>query len=341
MKRILSSFLLISGILFAGTLYAQIPYLGNSVELDVEMIPSIPGANQNVTVNLASYTTDINAATITWTINGKKISSGVGLKKFNFTTGNLGEETILQIKVVSREGETSDYTYNIKPVEVDLVWQAESLVPPFYKGKPLFSHQSKITFIAIPHVTDTKGAEVDPKKLIYKWSLNGSVVEWVSGYGKDSYSFTGSLISRPISVKVEVTSPNSNINGIANVQVRPVEPQIVFYERNPLYGIQYQKAFTGTVDMKDPKEITILGMPLYAGTNNPISPDLTYKWSVNGATINNAPNQNIQVFRKKDGQVGTAKISLSVENPQKILQFVDGYFNLKFADNSQSQANNF
>ena len=33
---------------------------------------------------------------------------------------------------------------------VDLLWQGETYVPPFYKGKSLWSDQSRITLFAIP-----------------------------------------------------------------------------------------------------------------------------------------------------------------------------------------------
>jgi hypothetical protein len=62
-------------------------------------------------------------------------------------------------------------------------------------------------------------------------------------------------------------------------------------------------------------------------------------WSVNGSIINNNSNQNIQVFRKKDGAVGTARISLSTENISKILQSASGSFDLKFSSKNSSDQN--
>lgn len=316
--------------------FGQMPSLGNDVEISPEIIPRYPGANETVTVNLVSYTTDIDTASITWSVDGKKISSGVGQKKFQFKTGDFGTETVLGIKVVSSEGTQSDYQYNFRPAKVDVVWQSDSLVPPFYKGKALFSHQNKITFIAIAHLYDEKGNEIDPTKLIYKWSANDDADPDNSGYGKYVYTRIGNLISRPLSVTVQVSS-SDGVNvayGLANVT--PVDPFIAFYEKNPLYGIQFQKALTNTIDMPDLKELTIFSFPFYSGSPNPIFPDLVYKWAVNGSPIENSNIKNIQVLRRKEGSTGTAKISLSVENTSKILQYASGYFSIVFKNKNNT-----
>lgn len=337
MKRL---FLLSLAVLLLSPLgvFAQIP-TGSQIEVNVDMIPSIPGANQRVRVDLTSYSTEINAAKITWLVNGKVIESGIGNRTFYFTTGDINTETVLEVNIITIEGATINNKYNIRPAEVDLLWQSESLVPPFYKGKSMFSHQNKITFVAFPHITDDYGQEIGAKNLVYKWKQNGSALQEASGYGKNTLTITGPLISRPIEINVEVTSRDSSARGISSITVFPIEPEMIFYEKNPLYGIQFQKALTGTIEMKDSKEITVLGIPMFSGGINPLDPDIKYAWSVNGATVSNSPTQNIQVFRKKEGAVGTATISLSIENVTKILQSASGSFKLKFSDTNSSNQN--
>lgn len=298
--------------------------------INVEMVPSIPGANQSIRVDLTSYTTDINSAKITWLVNGKQIKSGVGEKLAYFTTGNMGETTKLEINILTREGENINRIINIRPSEVDLSWQAESYTPPFYKGKAMFAHQNKITFIATPHITNSAGQEIDPRNLIYKWTVNSSVIDSASGYGKSSYTHQGSIISRTLDVTVQVTVPDGVGGAVSYISVKPVKPSIIIYEKNPVHGIQLQKALTGTIDLKNAKEITVIGAPYFFSLTSPQSPDLVYKWSINGASLKNAPNENIQVFRPKEGSGGIAKISLSIENTEKILQTASEYFNLSF-----------
>ncbi len=318
--------------------FGQIPGIGNDVDITPEIIPRNPGANETVTINLVSYTTNIDAANVTWTVDGKRAASGVGQKRFQFKTQDFGSETILDIKIVASDGQTSEYSYNFRPAKVDVVWQADSLVPPFYKGKALFSHQNKITFIAIPHLYDNNGKEIDPSNLVYKWSINDNADPNNSGYGKYTYTTTGSLISRPITVKVEVTSQSNSSLAFGFTNITPVDPFIAFYEKNPLYGIQFQKALTNTIEMPDLKEINVFSFPFYSGSPAPTYPDLTYKWSVNGVSISNSPVKNIQVFRRKEGSTGTAKISLSIENTSKILQYASSNFSIIFKDNENTNS---
>lgn len=337
MKRLFILFLFFV-LIFPFSVFAQFT-TGSQVEVNVDMIPSIPGANQKVRVDLTSYSTEINAAKITWSVNGKIVDTGIGKKTFYFTTGDLNTETTLDVDVLTIEGSNIHNTYKIHPAEVDLLWQSESLTPPFYKGKSMFSHQNKITFVVFPHITDSEKQEIPAKNLIYKWKLNGSAVQESSGYGKNTFTMTGALISRPIEITVEVTSRDSSARAVSNITVFPIEPEMILYEKNPLYGIQFQKALTGTIEMKDSKEITVLGIPMFSGGLDPLNRDIKYTWSVNGSIINNNSNQNIQVFRKKDGAVGTARISLSTENISKILQSASGSFDLKFSSKNSSDQN--
>jgi hypothetical protein len=300
--------------------------------ISVNIIPKNPGPNETVNVSIDSYATDLNSATVTWRVNGEKKQSGVGLKKFSFTTGNINVTTNLTIIIQTREGETIEKVYRIKPTSVDLIWQSESIVPPFYKGKALFSYQNKIKFIALPHITGSNGQEISAKKLIYKWKKNGTVLGDYSGYGMNTYTMIDSVISRPINIEVEVTSPDDNGVGYANTTVTPVKPTIVMYEKNPLYGIQFQKALVGTQELSDSKEINVIGAPFFFGTTNSNDTNLVYKWAINGKQISNNEDRTTQVFRQKEGTVGISKISLSIENELKILQSASNSFNLSFGD---------
>ena len=321
--------LFLSAGVFFTTTYAQSAQVPQD-DIVLTIIPENPGPNQTVSASVVSYSTDINAATITWKINGKTQKSGVGQKTFQFITGNVNNSTTLDIIVETKEGQVITKTLNIKPVSVDLIWQSDGLVPPFYKGRILFSHQNKITFIALPHITGSSGTEISAKNLIYKWTRNGTVMDSDSGYGKNTYTMTGSLISRPLDIEVEVTGTNTSVVGRAQTSVEPIDPSIILYRENPLYGIEFQKALIDTVELKDSKEIAIVSMPFFFGVSNYYSGELLYKWSVNGVPIDADRTQTTRVFRQKEGASGVSNISLEIENRNKILQLASSRFNLSF-----------
>ncbi len=313
---------------FSAVAYAQ---LNQPMEttINIDLSPENPGPNQYVYAALTSYATNIDAATITWKLNGKTVQSGKGVKSYSFTTGGIGKTTTLEIIAQTQEGETIDKSVTIKPASVDLIWQSDAFVPPFYKGKALYSWQNQITFIALPHIMSSSGAEISPKSLIYKWTQNGSVDAANSGYGRNTFTVIPNIISRPLDISVEVSSPNNDSTGIAETVAAPADASVILYKKSPLYGIQFESALQNTVALSDSKEIVVIAEPFYFGVFDPASPTLSYTWAVNGAHIQNSSGRT-QVFRQPAGVSGISNISLTLENSDKVLQAADSSFSLKF-----------
>lgn len=313
--------------------------IGNlpQTEIDVQLLPENPKPNSTVSVVVNSYATNIDTAKITWKINGKIIKTGTGEKTFSFTVGGINTVTALDIIIETSSGETIEKNYNIKPTSVDLVWESEGFVPPFYKGKSLFSYQNKVTITAIPHITNANGQEISASNMVYKWTKDGSAITGASGFGKNSYSFVPSIISRPFTIEVNVSTTDSDGAGYASLYMAPSDPFILFYRKDPLYGIEFQRALFGNMGLGDLKEITVVGLPIFFGTTNSNSSDLTYKWAVNGSTINSGPALSTQVFRQNGDVSGTSNISLSVENSNKILQYASNNFYLTFGNNNSQE----
>lgn len=312
--------------------------IGNlpQTEIDVQMSPENPAPNSTLNVSVNSYAANIDTSKITWKIDGKTMKSGTGEKIFSFHVGDINTTTVLDIIIETTAGETIEKTYNIKPTSVDLLWESEGFVPPFYKGKSLFSYQNKITIIAIPHITDANGQEINTGNLVYKWTKDGSAITSASGFGKNSFSFIPSIISRPFTIEVNVSTADSDGVGYANIYLAPSDPIVLFYRKDPLYGIGFQKALSGSVGIGSSREITTIGLPMFFGTTNANSADLVYKWYINSTPINSSPTQSTQVFRQNGDTAGTSNISLSIENDNKILQYASNNFNITFG-NSNNQ----
>lgn len=334
-KKIALLLILFCTIFYGHIVSAQFNTVGPTA-ISVETIPQIPGPDTQVRATVDSYGTDLNKAQISWYINGKKELSGKGEKTFDFKTGGLNSVTTLSVTVVTSTGETISKTYEIKPSSVDIIWQNDGYVPPFYKGKALYSYQNKITFIAIPHLTNDEGVELNPNNLIYKWTKNGAVVNDFSGYGKSTYTMISTIISRPIKMEVEVTSANSDVIAYSNIYVEPKDPTILMYEKNPLYGFMFEKALTGDVTLNS-KEIEIAAFPYFFGTLARNTYDLPYIWKINGTKIDNDTSQISRTFRPKEGTSGLSQISVSIDNINKVLQSAKGSFNLQFDASTTTQ----
>ncbi len=316
--------------------YSQLnPLTDNEVVFD--MTPENPGPNSSVTIYLNSYSSNINTATVTWKVNGTTRLTGIGEKSFTFSTGNAGTVTRVDISVVTSDGITVDKMFSIRPSSIDLIWEADGNVPPFYKGKALFSHQNRIKFVAMPHITGSNGQEISARTLVYTWVVNGTVMDKDSGYGRNSFSMNSPLISRALNVRVTASTPDGNSSAYTATTASQIEPSILMYRKDPLYGIEFQEALSGISVMKDSQEVTIVGIPLFF---NKIG-GLSYTWSINGNRIDSDTTTTSRVFKRLPGVSGESTISLAITHQSKILQYAKSSFNLMFQDNPTNQNETF
>jgi hypothetical protein len=124
---------------------------GQTNSLVIETDPVRPEPNQTVTVSIESYATDLSRSTISWYLNNVLTKEGTGLKQFTFKTGRAGSVSNILIVVKTSEGALLQETLNIHPASLDLVWEAQSYTPPFYKGKAFYPYQGTVKVVAMPN----------------------------------------------------------------------------------------------------------------------------------------------------------------------------------------------
>jgi hypothetical protein len=105
------------------------------------------------------------------------------------------------------------------------------------------------------------------------------------------------------------------------------------YVKNPATGIEFQKGFSNNETLKSSGEITLVGMPFFFESTD-YNDSLYYKWSINDSAISENAGKKTQTFRQKEGVSGVAKISLSIENTERILQYANSILNLSFESKS-------
>src|SRR6185312_14095227 len=157
---------------------AQTPSIQDVINSAVSLTvtPSPPGPNQNVIAVLQSSSIDLDTSIITWKLNGKTEHSGQGSKSFNFTSGPVGSQTTVSAVIAESGGGSLTESATISPAEVDLMWEGEGYIPPFYEGRAMWAHEGQITLFAVPHVLNANGTPINPNTLIYKWIQNDTVL---------------------------------------------------------------------------------------------------------------------------------------------------------------------
>jgi hypothetical protein len=203
---------------------------------------------------------------------------------------------------------------------VDLLWQGETYTPPFYKGKSLWSSQSRITFVAM-----TQGLG-NPANLYYKWAKNGTVLGNINGVGKNSLSFTDSILSRPQTIRVDILSGENAVLASASVFVAPESPVLDVYENNPLYGLMFHRSVNEEYQFQD-QETTFTAFPVFFSVLNREDKTINYKWRTNA---NDIENKNSVTYRAPDNVTGASQIQVNASNKEKILQSGGKSFLIQF-----------
>ncbi len=214
---------------------------------------------------------------------------------------------------------------HLRAQEVDLLWQGETYTPPFYKGRTLWSSQSRITFLAIPH-----GAGIgNPANLAYKWTQNGTVLGNINGIGKSTLSFTDSVLSKPQTIKVEILSGQDTVLASASVIVTPISPLLAIYENNPLYGFMFHRETSGVHELEG-REVTFTAFPFFFSALNRNDNGVSYAWLTNVG--GEADTKNSVTYRAPDDTAGSSQVEARASSKDKILQSANKSFLIKFKD---------
>lgn len=307
---------------------AKFPQIQEQLVTEVE--PETPKPGDIVTIDAETYSININTQLITWKVNGKEMLKGIGKKTFSFQLGQSGETSVVDVYVTPTNAPEITKRFTFSPIDVDILWQANTYTPPFYKGKALFTPESNVTFVAMPNII-MKGKRVDPSDVVYNWKVDREVDGDNSGFGKNSYDFTGSIILRPTLIQAEVyAAADDSVKGLNGFTLTHTYPQALAYENNPLYGILFNKAVRNQyTSFSDAVELDIY--PYFFSTDDK-NANVAYNWSLDGNATDIPQDQNSALFKRKADGSGSAEASIVIGNPNKILQKAVAALGITFAD---------
>lgn len=323
--------LLISFFMRGNMTQAQEFQLYSANDIFVETIPEIPGTNELVDLRLGSYSFNLNNYYIAWFEDGVRKKAGYGEKEYSFTTGESGNISNITA-VVEFENQVFRKEFRFAPSEVDLLWEVvDGYRTPFYKGRILPITQSEIRLTAIPETLLVEPA--DAPNLIYYWERNYQRESSDSGFGKQSFTFTLDplLQEEKISVTTNDRRENSFARNSFDISAGQYEPQLLFYEIDEsTQRILTNRALNTFNDFA--KNTLRFGFyPLHMSSVKENFTDLFVNWSVNN--VPQAPqdfSQQNELYISSGGISGDVKIDVSLEGINKLLQKVQGSFDLSF-----------
>lgn len=296
--------------------------------INIRTIPAFPGPETFTTVRVESFIVDIKGSRLIWLLNDAPVQDGIGATEYKFTTGGLGSESIFEVLISTPDGKNFKETLRIYPAAIDLLWEADTYTPPFYKGKALPTHRSSIKVMALPQFGSEK---ISTQTAHYQWTLNQSTGAG-KGTGISSVSVEASPQGGAVSITAEVTSNDGLHKGARTMQIPSVSPEVVFYEDSPIYGIRWERALLGIVSTPDP-EYRVHGTPFFFAKTDRDYGNLVYQWYVNNQPLRMSPgvNEDITVLRG-DAPSAQHKVLLRAQNNKRPTQKGAQAFDIRFTE---------
>jgi hypothetical protein len=298
--------------------------------------PKTPGPDQLVTVSIQSYAVDLDSANLTWYVNKEVVASGIGEKSIQTMTKKLGETTTINVVVLAANGTRFDKQLLLRPIEVDLLWEADTFVPPFYKGKALPTYKSIVKVSAIPRFNAFSS---NPSQYSYAWTAN-QIQGLGQGLGKQSVlvpmKYSGSSV--PVEVTVtdlavgasSTTTLTTSGSGSAVERITAVNPFILFYEDAPLLGIRFDRALSGAVTTNG-INFTLRAAPYFFSNDDITNTSLIYTWQQDRQKLAPGIDPTVLVLGKEGTAAQSSTIGLMIQNSKRILQSANAGITVNFA----------
>ncbi len=289
--------------------------------VEYSVTPQAPEPNEPVQITVQGVGSSLGDATLIWQQNGSTVSSGAGDTTFNFTTGSLGSQTTIHLIINSPELGTITNDFTFYPSLTNLVWEAQTTVPQFYRGKALYSGGATVSVIAFPEISINKSF-VSSKALSFQWSLNGTLVPTQSGLGRTTFTFQGDQLKNSESVSVDVYAGNTLV-GASDIVIPASTPQVVLYDRDPLRGEILDSALSGEVNTGE-QGLAVEAEPYYFSNSSKTSGALTYTWTLNGESVTGPDAQKglLALVPTSGSGTGLATLEVTVQNssPDQLIQ---------------------
>ncbi len=298
--------------------------------------PETPGPGQSVQLEAQGIGTSLENATLTWEQNGVVVNSGLGDNIFNFTAGILGKQSVTHLIINSPGLGTIVHDFILSPSLVNLVWEADTTTPAFYRGKALYSGGAFVTVAAFPEIS-SQGVFIYSKALSFQWKLNDVLIPGQSGVGRSVFAFQGDQLKKSEDVAVDIYIGNT-IVGHGEVIIPATTPQIVLYDRDPLRGEVLDAAFPTTINLTG-QELTVEAEPYYFSNASKSDGSLTYSWTVNGSnTTGPDAQQGILTLLQNGSGVGTAVLNVSAQNTNsdQLVQAASASLQILFGQNTSN-----
>ncbi len=276
-----------------------------AAEYSITVSPQFPSPFSTAILTFLSNNLDLANASLTVAAGGKQLYHG-DVRSVSIPLGGGGVPVNVST-TITQNGQAYPQTVTIIPQDVSLVLEPLSSAPPLYLGKPLVPLGGQTRLVAVADLRTASGKPLNPADLSYLWTVDGTHIANASGIGKDALVVGSPLQYRDLSVSVSVESPDGTLAGSADETLTPVAPTLRIYENDPLRGIRFSHALSGSFAITS-AEASLYAAPFSFPTTQG-APSLT--WFLNGSA---AQSGGVLTLRPTGAGKGSANVSATASS---------------------------
>lgn len=286
---------------------------------EISFSPTFPEPGELVTVTISTNAFNPIGASIGWLIDGTEDPQLKNQLSFTLTAKESGESTTVQA-FISSGFDIFAVENTLVPGTIDMVVEAKTIVPSFYKGRPLPGAGSTVYITAIPE-TGTP-----PSSLFYTWRVGNETLYGGPIRGKQRAAFVLEN-GREQVVRVSVAKESGDIIGEEVVVVDDTRTLTRFYKENLLRGTE--AIAVGTTLFLEEEEVGVQAIPFFMSADIQDENIGVYEWRINNRTVENPGSDPFSIALRKSGS-GRASLDFAVRNSVDLMQKALGRISIEF-----------
>jgi hypothetical protein len=269
--------------------------------------PGTPSAGDTVHFTVEGPIYDLPKDSITWNVNGKQLASGIGATSVDTSVDAKSDPLDVSVTVTDPVWGIASNELTLVPLQLDILYDAPTYVPPFYRGRTLPSAGGTLRLQAIARFMQN-GTLIPNSSITYTWSRNGEVMGNLSGIGQSQISIDSPPLYGTDTISVRATAKNETLSASASVVIPNTSPVLALYEDHPLFGVTYFSALSGQIAASG--EMTVAAIPYFAPTVSLNDPTLEFNWLLNDAELSASSTKRNEITLTADQN--SAKVHLDV-----------------------------
>jgi len=160
---------------------------------------------------------------------------------------------------------------------------------------------------------------------VFTWKRDGVVLGSQSGVGRDTLTFSGSVLSRPIDISVTAETLDGSVQATRTIRIPVARPLVQLYVKDPLLGTLFETTLRSVARISS-EETTVEAFPYFFSAT--ARQDLAYEWRIGGNQV--ASEEEPRITLRRTGATGKTTLSAAVTNASYMLESADRALSIEF-----------